>query len=127
MRKGEKGGEETQVRVGVHKSMWGGRTGCVLPVLVQTPRWAPWARSTQEFEYIKERPYNPAHLQPRLPWAKLAGEWQNCTWPSGGDPGLKWVLPEAPTLPLVGEGVVEKAAQPKVLVTGPGPSHPPKG
>lgn len=30
MRKGEEGGEETQVRVSVHKSMWGGRTGRVL-------------------------------------------------------------------------------------------------
>lgn len=92
------------------------------PILAQTPRWAPRARTTQEFEYIKERP-----SKPRLPWAKLAGEWQNCTWPRGRDPGQKWVLPEAPTLPLMGEGVAEKAAQPKVLVTSPGPSQPPQG
>lgn len=89
-------------------------------ILAQTPRWAPWARTTQE------RPSNPAHLQPRLPWAKLAGEWQNCTWSRGGDPGQKLVLPEAPTLSLMGEGVAEKAAQPKVLVTSPGPSQRPQ-
>lgn len=96
-------------------------------VLAQTLRWAPWAGTTREFEYIKERPSNPAPLQPSPPWAKLAGEWQNCAWPRGGDPGQKLVLPEAPTLSPMGGGVAEKAAQPKALVTSPGPSQPPQG
>lgn len=35
----------------------------------------------------------------------------------GGDPGQKLGLPEVPTLSLMGEGVAEKAAQLKALVT----------
>lgn len=76
-----------------------------------------WARTTQAFEYIKELPSNPAHLQPSPPWAKLADKRQNWTWSRGGDPGQKLGLPEAPALSLMGEGVAEKAAQPKALVT----------
>lgn len=95
-------------------------------ILAQTPRWAPWAGTTQEVENIKKHPSSPAHLQPSPPWAKLTGEWQNWAWSRGGDPGQKLGLSEAPTLSLMGEGVAEKAAQPKALVTSPGPNQPPQ-
>lgn len=77
----------------------------------------PRDQNNPGLEYIKEIPLKLAHLQPSPPPMKLAGEWQNWTWWRGGDPGQKLGLPEAPTLPLTGEGVVEKAAQPKAPVT----------
>lgn len=117
MRKGEKGGEEAWVWVSVHKSTGGGFTGASSVILVQTPGWAPGTRTIQKLEYIKELPSDPAHLQPSPPWANLAGEWQNWTWSMEGDPGQKLGLPEAPILSLMGEGVAEKAAQLKALVT----------
>lgn len=95
----------------------GGFTGASSIILVQSPGWAPGTRTIQKLEYIKELPSDPAHLQPSPPWANLAGEWQNWTWSIGGDPGQKLGLPEVPTLSLMGEGVAEKAAQLKALVT----------
>lgn len=43
----------------------------------------------------------------------MAGEWRSWIWSSGEVAGQKRGLPEVPTLPLMGEGVAEKAAQPK--------------
>lgn len=50
----------------------------------------------------------------------MVEEWQSCTWSEGEAAGQKSGLPEVPTLSLMREGVAEKAAQPKALVTGPG-------
>lgn len=107
--------------LGQRPQVHAGRThGCVLRDPGADPAVgmeSTWARTTQAFEYIKELPSNPAHLQPSPPWAKLADKWQNWTCSRGGDPGQKLGLPEALTLSLMGEGVAEKAAQPKALVT----------
>lgn len=67
MRKGEKGGEEARVQVST--SPWREDSLAVSSkILVHTPRWALWARTTQELEYIKELPSNPAQLQRSHPW-----------------------------------------------------------